>query len=255
LLIVFIHQVLFDLTEKLAGLTRAERMGGLAEGQTVTARPGFPFTQGPMILTFRQTSHIGRCGLNVDPDHFTMLDMNDTPVSRPDAPRDLPVVVPETTDHALGGRLAVWFTTGLGIGLVAPAPGTVGGLWGLPLTWAILQIPSLGGQLATIGVLGLLSVALCTQAMQALGGNKDPQAIVLDEIASVPIVFIGLSNLEPWVWVAGYLLLRVFDISKPPPCKRLERLPAGWGIMADDWMAAIYAALALRACLWVVGSF
>jgi phosphatidylglycerophosphatase A len=183
-----------------------------------------------------------------------MPEMNIPSDGQPDASGDLPAAAPETTGHALGGRLAIWIATGLGVGLVAPAPGTVGGLWGLPLAWAILQIPSLGGHLAAIVVLGLLGVALCTRAMQALGGMKDPQAIVLDEIASVPIVFFGLSQVEPWVWTAGYVLLRIFDISKPYPCKRLERLPAGWGIMADDWMAAIYAALALRGCQWLVAS-
>ncbi len=180
--------------------------------------------------------------------------MEATPDNPSDAPDDLPVTTPETLGHGPGGRWAIWVATGLGVGLVAPAPGTVGGLWGLPLAWAILQIPLLGWQLGAMVVLGLLGVFLCTRAMWALGGKKDPQAIVLDEIVSVPIVYIGLSQVEPWVWVAGYLLLRIFDISKPYPCKRLERLPAGWGIVADDWMAAIYAALALRSLLWLMAT-
>lgn len=150
-----------------------------------------------------------------------------------------------------GGRLAVWLATGLGVGLVSPAPGTVGGLWGLPLAWGITQISMPGGQLAAIMVVGLLGVAICTAAAKAMGGWKDPQAIVLDEIASVPIVFFALSIDCPMVWGVGYVLLRIFDISKPPPIKWLERLPNGWGIMADDWMAGIYAALALRGVLWI----
>lgn len=190
-----------------------------------------------------------------------MLNMNVTRNSYPDIPGCKQIATHDTTiDHALGGRLSVWVATGLGVGLVAPAPGTIGGLWGLPLAFAFIQIPSLAGRLAILSLLGLLSVALCTQAMRALGGIKDPQSIVLDEISSVPIVFICLSQpdswigTEPWIWLVGYVLLRIFDISKPFPCKPLERLPAGWGIMADDWMAAIYAAAALRAILWLVGS-
>ncbi len=120
-----------------------------------------------------------------------MLDMNVTPDSLPDAPKDRSSVTSDAAEPALAGKLAIWVATGLGVGLVTPAPGTVGGLWGLPLTWALLHIPTPGGQMAAIGVLGLLGVALCTRAMQALGGMKDPQAIVLDEILSVPIVFIG----------------------------------------------------------------
>jgi len=204
-----------------------------------------------MILTLLHISHIGRCGLLADTRRFTMLKMNASPENHPNAPPDQ-ISAAEAKNQTLTGKMAIWIATGLGIGLVTPAPGTVGGLWGLPLTWALMHIPSAGGQLAVIGLSGLLGVALCTRAMHALGGKKDPQAIVLDEITSVPIVFWGLARTEPWVWVVGYLLLRVFDISKPFPCKRLERLPAGWGIMADDWMAAIYAALALRCCLWVV---
>jgi phosphatidylglycerophosphatase A len=188
-----------------------------------------------------------------------VLAMNITPDSHPDASRSQRTATHEvTTGNSLNGRLAVWVATGLGVGMVAPAPGTIGGLWGLPLALALAQIPSLAGQLAILVVLGLLSVAICTRAMQALGGIKDPQSIVLDEISSVPIVFIGISQpgswiwTEPWIWLVGYVLLRIFDISKPFPCKQLERLPAGWGIMADDWMAAIYAAATLLAILWLM---
>ena len=148
------------------------------------------------------------------------------------------------------GRLAVWLATGLGVGLVAPAPGTMGGLWGLPLAWAIRQIPAPGGQLILILAIGLISVFVCTWAARILGHSKDPQAIVLDEIASVPIVFFAVPVINLRVWIAGYLLLRIFDISKPPPVNLLERLPAGWGIVADDMMAGIYAAVALRGLLW-----
>ncbi len=149
-----------------------------------------------------------------------------------------------------GGRLAVLLATGLGVGLVAPAPGTVGGLWGLPLAWIILQIPAQGGQLALILAIGLVSVPICAWATRVLGVGKDPQAIVLDEIVSVPIVFFALPDINMRIWLAGYLLLRIFDIAKPPPVNLLERLPDGWGIMADDMMAGIYAAVALRGLLW-----
>jgi phosphatidylglycerophosphatase A len=66
--------------------------------------------------------------------------------------------------------------------------------------------------------------------------------------------------MNPSGWVpasAGFLLFRLFDVIKPYPANRLERLPGGIGIMADDLMAAIYANLALRVCLaafhWAVG--
>ena len=58
----------------------------------------------------------------------------------------------------------------------------------------------------------------------------------------------------PIVVVAGFVMFRFFDISKLPPARQLERLPGGLGVMADDWAAAVYSHLALRALLWAVPS-
>jgi phosphatidylglycerophosphatase A len=74
---------------------------------------------------------------------------------------------------------------------------------------------------------------------------------VWDEIASVPVVFL-LAPLTNWqVAAAGFVLHRIFDISKPPPARQLEQLPEGLGIMADDLMAAVYAGIALGIVVWV----
>jgi phosphatidylglycerophosphatase A len=56
-------------------------------------------------------------------------------------------------------------------------------------------------------------------------------------------------SLKWTVLLAGFLLFRLFDIWKPFPIRRLEKLPGGWGIMADDWLAGIYAAILLRLAL------
>jgi phosphatidylglycerophosphatase A len=150
----------------------------------------------------------------------------------------------------LTNRSAMWLATGLGVGLVTPAPGTIGGLWGLPLAWAVgLLVPVL--QVTVVVVLVFAAVAICTLAARALGGGKDPQAIVLDEIVALPIVYLGVWQRGPAIWIAGFLLFRLFDISKPPPCRQFERLPAGWGIVADDCVAALYACLALHGLLWL----
>ncbi|MCG8449317.1 MAG: phosphatidylglycerophosphatase A [Pirellulales bacterium] len=150
------------------------------------------------------------------------------------------------SNHHGYSRLAVWLATGLGIGLVSPAPGTVGGLWGLPLAWAIGCLANPGAQILVIVVVGAAGVSLCSSAATALGGSKDPQAIVLDEIAALPIVYLGFAKKNLAVWLLGWLLFRLLDISKPWPIRRYERLPGGWGIMADDWMAAVYACLVLH---------
>jgi len=149
------------------------------------------------------------------------------------------------------GRLAVWLATGLGFGLVSPAPGTVGGLWGLPLAWGVKQLPTLNTQLLAIVLIGLAGVAICSVAARVLGSSKDPQSIVLDEIAALPIVFLGVEPTGPTVWLAGWLLFRLFDITKPSPISQCERLPGSWGIMADDWAAAGVACASLHGLLWL----
>jgi len=107
----------------------------------------------------------------------------------------------------------------------------------------------------------------------AYAGVKDPQYVVIDEVSGVHLALIlGLAPLAPlsllspeeaatfalysgmsilnWKFLlAGFLLFRLFDITKPFPCRRLEKLPGGWGIMADDWMAGVYSAICLRLAL------
>ena len=162
----------------------------------------------------------------------------------------------ETTPHSplptphspfrLPPSAASWIATGLGLGLWLPAPGTVGAALGSLLAWGISQLPGTAWQVATILAINLAGIPLCTAAGRALGGKKDNQAIVLDEITSVPLVFLFVTPLSGWTLLAGFLLHRVFDISKPPPARQLERLPDGLGVMADDWAAGVYACVALH---------
>ncbi len=147
---------------------------------------------------------------------------------------------------------AVWLATGLGVGLVAPAPGTFGtAIVGLPVAWIIAQLPGIGWQIAMIVALLVIGIPLCTLAGRALGGSKDNQAIVYDEIATLPVVFLFVPLANWQVAVAGFLLHRLFDITKPPPAAQLERLPDGTGVMADDLMAALYACASLAALAWL----
>lgn len=143
---------------------------------------------------------------------------------------------------------SVWLATGLWIGFFPLAPGTVGALWGLLLAWGLSFLP-LAGQLAMIAVLFAVGVPLCTHAARELG-VKDPGSIVWDEIVSLGVVFLGVPLQGPTL-LAGFLLHRLFDISKPPPIRKLERLPEGLGIMADDMLAAAYAWGVLHVLLWL----
>lgn len=173
-----------------------------------------------------------------------------TPISSPAEPASPEGRKPST----LLGQAIVLVACGLGFGYVRYSPGTVGALWGVPLAWGLGQL-HLGWQVAAIVALLMIGVPICGRAAEALG-RKDPGAVVFDEIASMPIVFLlvdlqtGPSSRIATILVVGFLLHRVFDITKPPPARQFERLqPAGLGIMIDDTVAAIYACLALHGLL------
>jgi phosphatidylglycerophosphatase A len=133
----------------------------------------------------------------------------------------------------------------------------------------ILLAPSIAVWL----VLAYLGVRCSTQVAE-FARVKDPQYVVIDEVSGVHLALIlglaplaspatflhasdagmfalytGMSLLNWKYLLAGFVLFRIFDIAKPFPCRRLERLPRGWGIMADDWTAGLYAAICLRLAL------
>jgi phosphatidylglycerophosphatase A len=125
---------------------------------------------------------------------------------------------------------------------------------------------------ALLVILGAIGVWSAEQAA-AYAGIKDPSFIVIDEVAGMhltlllPLIPISLPNLHShmdlstfaiffalslvnWKYLLlGFVFFRLFDIGKPFPLRRLERLPGGWGIMADDWAAGVYAAILLRLAL------
>ena len=159
---------------------------------------------------------------------------------------------------------AVFLATCGGIGRVGFAPGTFGSLVGIPLSLATGWLAAagsgrLGGswltvavEAALVAVICLLAVPVCTRAVRRLGRGDDPGAIVIDEAAALPLALLAVPVAgRSWaVLAAGFLLFRLFDISKPFPCRRLEGLPEGLGIMADDWGAAAWAAGCLAIARW-----
>ena len=134
---------------------------------------------------------------------------------------------------------------GFGLGLAPFAPGTFGSLLGLPLAWGIQQLPEWGQWLAPL-VCFLVGVPICGIAARGMG-LKDPGAVVFDEIAAFSVVFLAVK-IDLLTGILGFALFRIFDIAKPWPVRQLERLPGGWGIMADDFAAAAYAG----GILWLV---
>ena len=147
---------------------------------------------------------------------------------------------------------AVFVATGFWIGRMPFMPGTWGALWGLPLSWAILLMPAIWARLLVTVAACLIGIPICTAAVLRFGGKKDPGAIVLDEICSMPLVFtfVPLAVFtHPAIWITGFVLHRVFDITKCCRARQLVAFPEGLGIMADDWAAGVFAAGAPGAAL------
>jgi len=139
-------------------------------------------------------------------------------------------------------RLGVWLGTGLGIGLVAPcAPGTFGSLPGVLLACAFAAWLPWWAQIPAALALTLLAVPVCTCSERALK-KKDDGRITADEWMLYPIATLGLPLLErPWLLPATFVVVRVLDVVKPLPARQLQYLPEGWGIVADDFVAQLYA--------------
>ena len=141
-------------------------------------------------------------------------------------------------------RAALILGTGIGVGYSPIMPGTVGSLWGLLLAWGLHQsaTPLPFNILACIALF-LIGIPICARAAKIIG-QEDPGAVVFDEIAALPILFLFVP-VSTTSLIAGFLWFRLFDIAKPWPVRYFDRWHGGLGIMADDTAAAIYATGAL----------
>jgi len=143
--------------------------------------------------------------------------------------------------------LALAVATCFGIGYIPFAPGTFGSAAGL-LVWYLL--PQSAIPQAVVIVLLFAAGTWAGSIAERHFGSTDPGPVVIDEVMGMLVTLFAVP--AGWGGVAaGFFLFRAFDIVKPYPSNRLERLHGGVGVMADDFMAAIYANLALRLCLWM----
>jgi phosphatidylglycerophosphatase A len=160
--------------------------------------------------------------------------------------------------------LLLWLAQGFGIGRIPMAPGTFGSMVGL-LWFVLLLFPGnlwffIGGTFFALAV----SVRIC-EAGEEILKQRDPGSIVLDEIAAIPLCFLGwvivafVRNGEmptPEYFVSRYtwpltfgvfVLFRIFDVWKPWPVRQSQSLPGGWGVTVDDALAAVYVNLVVLA--------
>ena len=147
---------------------------------------------------------------------------------------------------------------GLGSGRIPLGPGTWGSLVGVLWLILLLRMPDpVWAGISALSAIGI-AVPICSRAERILG-REDPGSVVLDEIVAVPLTFLGpLLVLGTWPaasgaaelahrfwpeWIVGFLAFRVFDIAKPGPIRRIQTLHSGWGVVADDLLAALAAAV------------
>jgi phosphatidylglycerophosphatase A len=143
---------------------------------------------------------------------------------------------------AIAAEIATWF----GCGYFPKGPGTVGSLAALAIAMA-LNLWRHSGRMT----FALLAAVLLFPGVWAAGAVArrlqitDPGIVVVDEVVGQWVALLGATAFNWKSWLGCFLLFRLFDIWKPPPVRQLERLHGGWGIMADDVMAGIYAALVI----------
>jgi phosphatidylglycerophosphatase A len=162
----------------------------------------------------------------------------------------VPPAVPLASSGQAAGasrpRTPLWSTlvaTFFGIGRLRPGPGT----WASAATvllWAALThtlTSSLRTPIAAVLAVLVTLIGIPAATLVARGsGVKDPQFVVIDEVAGQLVALIAV----PFAWksfLAAFILFRAFDILKPPPVRQLEALPEGTGIVLDDIAAGLYA--------------
>jgi phosphatidylglycerophosphatase A len=133
------------------------------------------------------------------------------------------------------------------VGRAPLAPGTVASALTVAVLWLLNLSPiALTAVLITVTVLGTWA---SDEAERALGGGKDPGAIVVDEVAGMTLSVLVLPQTAAVLAVA-FLLFRVFDVTKPFPANVAQRLRGGLGVMVDDLIAGLYALLLVIAIRW-----
>lgn len=153
----------------------------------------------------------------------------------------------KTTTDKIAVLIGTWF----GCGYAPVAPGTAGSAAALGIAIGLVKFAGWKAwHFALLAGLILAPSIWAAGVTARVCGKKDPGMVVVDEVIGQ---WIALAGAASWNWkscVGGFLLFRLFDIWKPAPARQLEALPGGTGIIADDVMAGIYAALVLLVAGW-----
>jgi len=165
--------------------------------------------------------------------------------------------------------LLLWLAQGFGIGRIPVAPGTFGSVVGLGWFALLLLTGNLWLFLVGIVISLALSAWLCGAGEKILKA-KDPGSVVFDEIAAIPICFLGwvvfhlcktgsfpapefFFSKQNWLPTVGvFAAFRLFDVWKPWPVRQSQNLPGGWGVTIDDVLAAVYVNIVVLILLFVL---
>ena len=147
--------------------------------------------------------------------------------------------MPPATEAIRRAPVAWLIATFFGVGLFPFASGTAATAAAIPLYLAGYLA---GGDLAilALAVLSTFAGVAAAGVMEQRLGYHDPSEVVIDEVAGFMVTMVFLP-LTVWTCAAGFLLFRALDVLKPWPASRAEKLPGGWGIMADDLVCGLIA--------------
>lgn len=146
----------------------------------------------------------------------------------------------------------VFISTLGGVGFLRPAPGTWGSLAALFVWWPIVGAAGLPIQLICIA-LAVVGGTWVVDWTAKRCGVHDDGAIVIDELAGMWLTLVAVPQCV-WAFVLGFALFRLFDIWKPWPVSWADRrVPGGFGVMLDDLIAGLLAAVVLNVTLWQFG--
>ncbi len=141
--------------------------------------------------------------------------------------------------------------TGFGVGYLPLMPGT----WASLVALIVLFLaPELSNFMQLCIALGFLCAGLLTvDRVQRSTQTQDPSWIVIDEYFGMAIALVGVPKQLAW-YALTFVIFRLFDIKKTFPINYLERLPGSWGVMFDDGMAGIFAALCVQTLIYLMNS-
>ncbi len=143
--------------------------------------------------------------------------------------------------------MATWF----GIGHLAGGPGTYAAILSLPLIALLGHHLPLGPRVALCAAFTALSCLWSDRAERAMG-EHDSRKIVVDEVVGVWVTLVWFDEPHLLTLAIGCLMFRVFDITKPPPVRAIDRaMPGGTGVVMDDVAAGVYAIPFTLAAAWL----